>query len=114
MDIQLLDKSRGEAIVLLLGHYPFVTTLPDISEYEFNLPENNDFTLTPRKKIKREVFDISKFIINRNVVVEAPKKRKTTKRYSNTDIDDLIVSIDRQIKKIEEENRNKELMGGES
>ena len=35
-ELQKLKKEKGEALVFYARHYPFVTRLPDISEYGFN------------------------------------------------------------------------------
>jgi type IV secretion system protein VirD4 len=49
-ELQRLKKEKGEALILHGRHYPFVTELPDIDEYEFNVypPLENDAQPLPQ------------------------------------------------------------------
>ena len=56
--VQKLSKTRGEVLILKDGHYPFITELPDIDEYSFNLPTYAKTTFLSRQPKERSLFDI--------------------------------------------------------
>lgn len=81
--IQRLDKERGEVLIKILGQYPFITELPDIDEYEFNMPDAEEVVFTLREPKKRKIFDIQKVTKERKraklfEAMENQPKKKTS------------------------------------
>ncbi len=60
--IQMLDKARGEVLIMLSGLDPYITTLPDIDAYPFGLPKAAQTLPPAREKKARQVFDIRKVV----------------------------------------------------
>ena len=65
MTIQRLDKQRGQVLIKLAGQYPFITELPDIDQYTFNLPDATNVDIPRRKPKIRPKFDIQEVTKNR-------------------------------------------------
>lgn len=97
-DIQRLSKKRGEVLLLISGMHPFMTTLPAIFEYPFDLPATEDEVFKPRKKKSRDIFDIREninrreFSINEDIKLSIEKKRdsilsKITERNDLSNVD---------------------------
>ena len=103
MSIQRLKKERGEVLIKILGQYPFVTELPDIDDYDFNLPMPSEVNFTKRIAVKRVLFDIRLFVKELRAKKLAEKLPVSTEK-TLTEIEDLegiISKIDKKILELE-------------
>lgn len=120
MDIQTLSKEKGNVFMLLQGCYPFKTALPDIDEYQFDLPEKKLITYRKRYKVDRRQLDLGEIVkdmhkkkinemINKkpdNPILQRKQDVKVVKSPEvNLDIDALIEKIDAKIAELEKEEK---------
>jgi len=129
MTIQRLSKERGEVIVKVLGQYPFITELPDIDEYDFNIPEGKDAIFTNRVLKKRETFNLHENLIEKikgnkndsksqlpNITERMKRKSELYENITKpppliadkmdaSDMDSLIARIDKKVSEMEELER---------
>lgn len=118
MDIQTLDKKRGHVFMLLQGLYPFKTALPDIDEYNFELPHKKKIIYKKRYKLDRRQFDLMSILkeMHRekiNIQMNTKPYNPVLNSFNNkkpkdpeVNIDDLIKKIDAKIAELEKEEQN--------
>ena len=104
-----LDKKRGETLMLLDRHYPYITDLPDMSEYSM-IPVSEATVFEEREKtqIVRGVFarEVER-LVKQNAVTQRSESARTTdmtpadtgrRRREEYKISDLVKEIDEMIK----------------
>ena len=60
--LQRFSKIKGEALVLYERNYPYISYLPDISEYDFEYDTNAKIRENKREKTEVEAFDIKSYV----------------------------------------------------
>ena len=102
--LQRLNKDDGEVLILQQGEYPFITRLPDVSEYGVEMGVSLK-EMQKREKVERKLYDI------RPLVKEA-KKAKLMKdipattadhRFINLFEDDEEAPLEEKLKDVERE-----------
>lgn len=70
--LQHLNKEQGECLVLQGRNYPYITYLPDISQYSCQYPRFDVYQIKDRKYRERKFFDFQKIVnVERNAKIDA-------------------------------------------
>lgn len=60
--LQRFSKQKGQALVLYERNYPYISYLPDISEYKFDIDYNSKVKVNKREKGNAKIFDIKDYV----------------------------------------------------
>lgn len=120
--LQHFDKDAGECLILLGRNRPYITYLPDISEYGIEPIESID--LPERERNQKPLFDIRKVVREElDATVEATLKEKKASQLPTSEsilqknlpfgepkpderIEEIVKRIDQKIKELEEQEAN--------
>ena len=74
-----LDKEKGECLWILGSMYPYITHLPDISEY-YGIVETKQSYVQTRKRKSKQIKDFDEILLNLRMKRKMEKQRRKEKR----------------------------------
>ena len=87
--LQRFSKEKGQALILYERNYPYITYLPDILEYNFDIDEKAKIRGKMRKKSNNLMFDIKSYVENELLKINNNNEHIKTNLQEENEFDEL-------------------------